>query len=373
MKSEQNRFAPLIFIVIVAAIAYIAIKAMNWGDIQLRAEGDIYEIIVFADSTDYAHLRPVLEETFGRELITPQPEPLFTLVYEPIHRLPEYRRHKNILIIAPLDGTGPTAEYMNNALSEGVRQVIMNGEEFVINRYNSNAHGQIMMFLTAPTLQDVYNNIMYESDRLFYFISNFALQREVQTITSERRYAKRELSEKFRTTYDWAMYIQNDYFLAMENEDEQFVWLRRQTPADMERWIFIHWIENGSPDILQDTFVRNTRNRLTGQFMQTVDDKASVQIAPEYYVSETVNFKGRYAIKTRGLWRFSDYSGGGPFINYTLYDEVSGRIYMIDGSIFAPRYEKKKLILQVQALLNTFEPNPNGEASTDPDQVTYSR
>jgi hypothetical protein len=372
LKSEQNRFAPLIFIVVVAAIAFIAIKMINWGDIQLRAEGDMYEIIVFADSSDYARLQPALENTFGRELITPQPEPLFTLVHEPIHRITDYRRHKNILIVAPLDGSGPAAEYMNNILSEGVRQVIANGEEFVINRYNSNASGQIMMFLTAPTLHDIYENVRRESDRLFYYFSNFSLQREIQTITSERRYAKRELSERFSKEYDWTLYVQNDYFLAKEDGDERFVWLRRQTPTDMERWIFIHWIENTSPDRLHDAFVQNTRDSLTRQFMRTLDEKASVQIAPEYYESEVINFKDRYAIKTRGLWRFSDYSGGGPFINYTLYDPESQRIYMIDGSIFAPRYEKKKLILQVQALLNTFEPSPNTMATVEPNQVTYS-
>ncbi|MFQ5799653.1 MAG: DUF4837 family protein, partial [Bacteroidota bacterium] len=57
----------------------------------------------------------------------------------------------------------------------------------------------------------------------------------------------------------------------------------------------------------------------------------------------------------RGLWRFSDQSGGGPFVNYTFYDEPSRRIYAIDGSIFAPRYEKKELILQVDALTHTFQ------------------
>ncbi len=361
MKSEQNRFAPLIFIIIVAVVAYAAVKMIDWGDVQLRAEGDMYEIIVFADSSDYIVLEPVLREALGQEIVTPQPEQLFTLYREDIQNFSRYRRYKNLLIVAPLDGTGTTAQYMNAALSESVQELVMAEEEFVINRYHSNARGQMIMYLTGPTLDHIYNNIMHHADRLFYHFHNFALRREIEGVTRERRYAKADLSEKFLEDHQWTMFIQHDYYLAINNPEKNFVWLRRATPPDMERWIFIHWIEDEEAHQITPEFIRETRDNLTQQFYRTVDDKAYVRIAPEYHELQEVNFKDRYGIKTRGLWRFSDFSGGGPFINYTFFDEETGRIYMLDGSIFAPRYEKKKLILQVQALLNTFEPAPDPE------------
>jgi len=359
MKSEQNRFTPLIFIIILAVIAYVAVQLIEWGDVQLRAEGDMYEIIVFADSTDYEYLEPALREALGQEIITPQPEQLFLLYREDIENLSRYRRTKNLMIIAPLDGTGPTAQYMNAALSEGVQDLVMAEEEFVINRYNSNARGQLIMYLTGPTLGHIYNNIVENADRLFNHFHDFALRREMDGVTSERRYAKAELSEQFLEEYQWTMFVQHDYILAINDPENNFVWIRRATPPDMERWIFVHWIEDAEAHEVTPQFIRETRDQLTRKFYRTVDDKAYVRIAPEYHELEEIDFKGRYSIKTRGLWRFSDFSGGGPFINYTFYDDESGRIYMLDGSIFAPRYEKKKLILQVQALLNTFEPAPD--------------
>ncbi len=366
MKSEQNRFTPLIFIIVVAIVAYVAVRMINWGDVQLRAEGDMYEIIVFADSSDYVVLEPVLREALGREITTPQPEPLFTLYREDIQNFSRYRRQKNVLIVAPLDGTGTTAQYMNAALSERVQEIVMTEEEFMINRYHSNARGQMIMYLTGPTLESIYNNIMHHADRLFYHFHNFTLRREIENVTRERRYAKAELSEKFLEDYHWTMFVQHDYYLAINSPEQNFVWLRRATPPDMERWIFVHWIENGGPHQITPQFIRETRDNLTQQFYRTMDDKAYVRIAPEYHEIQETNFKDRYGIKVRGLWRFSDFSGGGPFINYTFYDEETERIYMLDGSIFAPRYEKKKLVLQVQALLNTFEPTP--DVDVDPIQ-----
>jgi len=57
---------------------------------------------------------------------------------------------------------------------------------------------------------------------------------------------------------------------------------------------------------------------------------------------------------TQGLWRMKDGSMGGPFINYTFYDEPTKRIYMLDGSVYAPKYYKKKLIQQLDVLLRSF-------------------
>ena len=45
---------------------------------------------------------------------------------------------------------------------------------------------------------------------------------------------------------------------------------------------------------------------------------------------------------------------GGPFINYTFYDEKSKRLYMLDGSIFAPKYYKRNLIQQIDVILQSF-------------------
>jgi hypothetical protein len=45
---------------------------------------------------------------------------------------------------------------------------------------------------------------------------------------------------------------------------------------------------------------------------------------------------------------------GGPFINYTFFDEKTKRLYMVDGSIYAPKYYKRNLIQQVDVILQSF-------------------
>jgi hypothetical protein len=71
--------------------------------------------------------------------------------------------------------------------------------------------------------------------------------------------------------------------------------------------------------------------------------------------STETNFLGKYAIMTQGLWRMSDASMGGPYVNYTFYDEATKRIYMLDGSVFAPKYHKKGLIQSADVTLQSFK------------------
>jgi hypothetical protein len=50
----------------------------------------------------------------------------------------------------------------------------------------------------------------------------------------------------------------------------------------------------------------------------------------------------------------NEFDNSGPFVNYFFYDEKTERIYMIDGSIFAPKYYKRNLIQQVDVTLQSF-------------------
>jgi hypothetical protein len=181
-----------------------------------------------------------------------------------------------------------------------------------------------------------------------------ALKRELVSLEIESRHHKREIQESLAKKYGWTMTVQHDYAVAIDSASARFFWMRRATPSDMERWIFVHWIESANPQLLTERFVLSLRDSLTRVFLRTIDDDAHVEIAPYHLRMQQVNFLERFAFETRGNWRFSDMTGGGPFVNYTFYDEPTRRIYMLDGSIFAPRVEKKKLVLQVDGLLHTF-------------------
>ena len=157
--------------------------------------------------------------------------------------------------------------------------------------------------------------------------------------------------------YGRTLYIQPGTELAINDSTNNFVWLRSGRNTPIERWIFVHWIENANSNYLNEDSLANIRNRLTKKYFTVAEDSVYVELSFDMSkprVSQAT-FDGRYSLMSQGFWKFSDKSGGGPFISYSFLDEKTGRFYMVDASIFAPKYYKKKLIRQADVILNSFK------------------
>jgi len=319
------------------------------------AIGEDDEIIVFADDTTWGSMRQLLREVLEDTVFTPQPERWFVLRREPFDQYAAFEKYKNRVVVGTLDGTGPVSEYVIASLDANVRAKVEAGEEAVINKYDSRARNQLLMFLIGADLKTLEASVRLRSQDILYFFKKMMLRWELLEIESRRRYVKTEIQDDLQRKYGWSIIVAHDYFVAIDSASAKFFWMRRANPADLERWIFVHWIDSADVRKLDESYVLAVRDTITKRFMRTVEDDAFVQIAPYNLRIDKTSFQNRFAYETRGNWRFSDKSGGGPFVNYTFYDDSSRRIYMLDGSIFAPRVEKKKLILQVDGLLNTFQ------------------
>ncbi|MGK9368588.1 DUF4837 family protein [Melioribacter sp. Ez-97] len=341
MKTRNLLLIPLLIALVAAC------------DAKKSATGNEDEIYVFADSTEYEQIEASLLTVFSKIIYTPQPENLFILIRKDISELDKYKNKKNIIIAAPLGSGSNTSKYIDGLLDSQVKEMVRQDSVFVINKYDLWARGQLVMILTANDLTGLSKKILNEHENLLYYFQKISNERLFKSLYNSR-YEKKEIEAKLLKNYGWLIYVQADYHLAIDNPEHNFVWLRRAPGTDMERWIFVHWIDNASPLLLNKDSVYAIRNRITEKFYRTSDDSSYVIIEDNYRTTKEVNFLGRYALMTQGLWKMADGSMGGPFINYTFYDEPTRRLYMLDASIYAPKYYKKKLIQQVDVLLQSF-------------------
>jgi hypothetical protein len=323
-------------------------------DTTLRpARGIENEIIVFADSTEFEELKVSLEQVFEREIETPQPEKIFELKRVNYSDFQKYRAIKNLIFIAPFNSDHEMAKFIKNSLDSTATVQIKNKEVSYILKKDLWAKGQLVLLLTSPTLSELEFELVKNGNKLSYAFQKASDARLLTTIYNAR-YEQKNVEAKLLRDYGWMIYVQADFTLAMNRSDEKFVWLRRSPNSDMERWIFIHWIDDASPSMLNRDSIMSIRNKLTEKFYQTSDDKYFVTIADSVINTTEINFNNRYAIYSQGLWRTTDKYMGGPFVSYTFYDEKTGRIYMVDGSIYAPKYYKRNLIQQVDVILQSF-------------------
>lgn len=312
------------------------------------------EIIVVADSTYWNEYYDFLSAIFEKEIITPQPEQLFVLNRIDFSQFKKYQNRKNILIVTTLNHDNEVTRYVKSIIDSAALNLIKEGKEFVIKKKDVWAKNQVLVILISNTIEELRIKAFKDKDNLLYFFQSASDERVMKNLYNPT-YEKKDLEAKYLKNYGWKLYIQADFFEAIDNKEGNFVWLRRSPNSDMERWIFIHWIDSADSRWLNKDSVIVIRNRITQKFLRTTDDKAYVEIAKEYLNQNEVNFNGKYSIFTQGLWRMNDYSMGGPFVNYTFLDQKKNRLYMLDGSVFSPRYEKKSLIQQVDVTLKTFK------------------
>jgi len=317
------------------------------------AKGFEDEIFVVADSTEYLELKTALDSTFERIIYTPQPEKIFTLKRINPSEIKKYNRRKNIIIAAPLNSGSKTSDFISAVVDSSVEKKLEDDSDFIVYKNDLWAKNQFVTVLSAPSMQELNSKILENSDNLLYTYQKISDERLFNSLY-KAKYERKEIEGKLLKDYGWIIYVQADYHLAFNKPEDNFVWLRRAPGSGMERWIFIHWIDNATPEYLNEDSIKVIRNRITKKMYLTSDNKGHVVIAEDYFTVNEVNFNDRYALFTQGLWDLNIKGMGGPFVNYVFYDEDSQRLYMLDGSVFAPKYYKRNLIQQMDVTLQSF-------------------
>ena len=325
-----------VFILALIFIVSCSLKPRGWWK-----EG---VIAVMADSTDWGALEGSLRGAFEHAVRTPQLEKTFTLQYIPRRDFERYSEFRYLVLAATLESEGRIGKIVGRVVSDPeVRKWVEEGRNYVFTQKNQWAKDQLMAILVAKDIPTLREKIETNGDFIYAIFDtdfNYRLKKEMY-----KRKEQRELERKLMTSYGWTMRIQHDYFIDQESPKEGFVSLRRMYP---ERWIFVRWVDGGDTTQLNTYWVLGERNRIGGMYY------GGCHVGDRYFFSHRSTFLGRTAQITSGLWENDDEVAGGPFKNYTFYDPLSRRTYMIDLAVFAPGNEKVPYLRRMEIIARTF-------------------
>lgn len=355
MKEKSSVYPAWLLLTITTVIIVLSFLLffLFFSKTEKTAKGSEDEVFVVADSIEYEQLVQSLRSVFEKEITTPQPEKLFTLKRMSVAQLENNQRSKNIIIAAPLNSVSQTSKYIKTIVDSSVEEKLASDNSFIDYKNDLWAKNQLVAVISAPTIEELNTKILNNSDNLLYIFQKKSDERLFSNLYNPT-YEKKNIEGKFLRDYGWVIYVQADYVVALDKPEQKFVWLKKSSASDMDLSIFVHWIDNANPDYLVQDSIKAIRNRLTKQFYQTFNDTSYIVLVEDYFVVKEVNFNGRYALFTQGLWELNIKGTGGPFVNYFFYDETTQRIYMIDGSVYAPKYYKRNLIQQMDVTLQSF-------------------
>ena len=366
-------------VLLLAATVLAGCEGFLDGDYRPRATGQEGEIMVVMDSTHWdTGLGDAVRQNIGPYVETlPTPERSFDLrqVNLASDRIFDMvRRHKNVVFVAPLSDETPVANFLRSRLSDDVLQAALDGTPVVVPREDLWRRSQRVYYVTAANTEQLIEAIVERGPDIRSTFHEITLDRmEREMFEKERQF---DLEDTLMQRHNFAVNVQHDYQIAVDTTVDQrsFIWMRRVL-TDTRRELMIHYEEGMSPEEITPEWIYATRDSLTEEYLR---GNVAGFVRTDYrrpLNTEETDFLGRYGYTTRGLWHFvrrpdegeglREMGGGGPFVNYTFYDQESGRVYMIDGSVFAPEYGKRDFLRQMEVIARTFRTQAD-EESDDP-------
>lgn len=311
-----------------------------------QSVGGDTDLFVIADEANWQVLEEDIRDTFERVIETPQPEKVFAVHWVAPEEHQQYLTRKNIVLVGVLGSEGPIDTKVADMLSPQVKAKVEAGEAFYLPKENAYAKNQLLMVLAGTSVEEIEEKLNVNEQRL-YNVFKEKLRQDTFAQMYERM-EQTDLEKELLQKYGWMVRIQHDYFINVDRADDNFVMLRRSLPG-RERWLFVHWLENAQPAIIEQKWMIETRNRFTQKYY------AGDVVVEAFTSSQEVEFAGRAALKLEGLWENDEKRVGGPFRTYAFYDEPSNRVYMIDIAVFYPAGQKEPFLRQLDIMAHTFK------------------
>ncbi len=345
-----------LFIILLTASVTILFSSCS-GDFREKANGSFGELIVVMDSSKWdSPVADSLRMTFGEYIMTlPQPEEKFDLKFVDFatqSKLDQLKKMKNVIFAAPLDEQTNVGDFIRNILSEELKQQVRNGESFGFVLRDKWYRNQWTLFLTANSHDSLAARISSQGDQYVKNLVDLEVERWQEEVYD--RGEQIAISDSLWQKHGWKIGVQHDYQLNVDTTN--FVTLRRFLPEN-DRWIWAWWRDGVTDlDFVDSTWINNMRDSLMERHVRGTRD--SSYVTTEYrrpVKTRVVNLNGYYAWRTRGTWRMTGDFMGGPFVHYTIYDDKTNRLFMIEFAQFAPKYDKRRYVRQFMAMAQTFE------------------
>ena len=273
------------------------------------------------------------ESVFG----LPQPEARFDLVNISASKFNNlFRPHRN-LIIFEIDEKNPGIEYKRNVW----------------------ANGQLLIRISGKTKGDYIKIFNEHADEL----TNLIETQEINRLRNRnKKFGSKTLCDKIFDHYKYRLKLQKDAYIATEQEDVLWMRIERERPLGG----YQHQISQGLivytypyTDTLMFTKGRilAVRDSILKKYIPGGRPKSYMKTSHKLYepAIREVSFKGMFAVETRGLWNMENDFMGGPFYSLTFFDEKNNRMITAEGYVFAPQFDKRNFLLEVEAIVKSIE------------------
>lgn len=272
----------------------------------------------------------VREELAGDTPYLAMREPLFNLSNVPPGSFNNmFKMHRNLLLvnINPQNQTNGVV-YKNNVWAQPQSVVQLNAadQEQALSLFRE-AGSVIAEFYEQGERDRIINNAKLYEER--------AMQPPVEKVTGGIMH--------FPSGYRCRKYTDDFVWIADEKQYTMQTVLIYRYPAPASDAFTLESIISARNAVMKE----NVPGMLAGSYMTT-----STAMEP---TTRSLRYHGRDFMETRGFWEVQGDFMGGPFVSHSFYSRDGKDIIVLEAFVYAPRYDKRQYLRQVESLLYSFE------------------
>lgn len=297
-----------------------------------NVSGKAGEVIVVLD-------KPNWESDLGNGLRTilggdcpylAQKEPLYSLVnVTPGGFVDMFKVHRNIILF----------NVKENVENEGI-----------IYRNDVWAHPQSIIQISAKSGEKALEIFNENNVRI---LSTLEQAERDRIIENSKMYEDVTIANRVRETFGGSPHFPTGYRIKKVTDD--FIWVADEKQYTNQGIFVYRYPASETENFTRENIIYHRNDMLQknvpGMFDQTWMT-TSTYITPTV---EFIRFRGRQFAQTRGFWEVHNDFMGGPFVSHSFYSLDNKYITVVEGFVYAPKYDKRLLLRQVESIIYSFE------------------
>lgn len=306
--------------------------------------GKAGEIVVVIDKGNWeGNVGNTLRDSLACEApYLPQREPMFSLVNVPQNAFNNmFQIHRNILVMN-----------INPSVTE----------PGVVIRKDVWAAPQTVIYVNAYDCEAAVALIKENSAKMVAVFEQAERDRIIRNI---KKYEAHKLATVVTEMAGGSPHFPSSYKLKKRTSD--FIWIEYAIQGVTQGvLIYKYPVVEGEQMLSLDSIIENSneilKNNVPGMFdntYMTIGDFARPAL-------EYKRYKGLEFAEVRGFWEVVNDFMGGPFVSHAFYSQDGKDVIVLQGFVYAPKYDKRQYLRQVESILYSFEWG-QGEKDADKD------
>lgn len=166
-------------------------------------------------------------------------------------------------------------------------------------------------------------------------------------------YEERSLAPAVREVFGGSPHFPSGY--KMKKRTDDFIWIADEKQYTTQG-IFIYSYPADGADCFSVGKIIAHRNEILKQNVPGMFD-GTYMTTSEFWTPtvEYLKYNGRDFAQTRGLWEVENDYMGGPFVSHSFYSGDGSKIIVAEAFVYAPRYDKRQYLRQVESILYSWE------------------